>query len=87
MQCQYLIKLLNKKQNKMITKEIKKNPHTKTIKIICADAQHLAVQTQYINIKNIIKLNILIIPELIILLMNTVRNSPSLVNVIVFVGF
>jgi hypothetical protein len=41
--------------------------------------------TKYINIKIIKnKINILIIPELIILLMNTVRRVESLVNVIVF---
>jgi hypothetical protein len=53
--------------------------------MIFANAKHLANKIEYINIKIIRnKINILIIPELIILLMNTVRDFIYLVNVIVF---
>jgi hypothetical protein len=51
MQCLFLIKLLNKRKIKLL--QIKKEDisHTKTIPIICANAQHLAKRIKYINIK------------------------------------
>jgi hypothetical protein len=49
MQCQYLIKLLNKRKMKSLQKK-KYNSHTKTTMKICANAQHLANKIEYVNI-------------------------------------
>jgi hypothetical protein len=70
-------------KKKKIIKIKKYISHTKKTTIICANAQHLADKIKYINVKIKKKINIFIIPELIILLMNTARSYPCLVNVIV----